>query len=231
MNFIGSRSIHECRSSGNENHASSSENHGFDLPATKLIPTEPSEITLSASNPVQSPSPAQVTSLRITKTPRDVRAKRNERKFTALLLLLHPLLYEVRLFSVRRTRASSRARVHVRVQRNNKDARHNEDLKAPRLGDNYREPTLQPSKGLNVKRYTFRHHYGSFYAQATRGSSPPLAPSPFTPGFRSIRRPSRAEGPSSRISHAAAGQQCRPRRLFADAGRASVIKYRFLDVE
>ncbi|KAF7405790.1 hypothetical protein HZH68_005159 [Vespula germanica] len=54
----------------------------------------------------------------------------------------------------------------VEVQRNNKDVRHNEDLKAPRLGDNYREPTLQPSKGLNVKRYTFQHHYGSFYALA-----------------------------------------------------------------
>lgn len=40
--------------------------------------------------------------------------------------------------------------------------------------DNYREPTLQPSKGLNVKRYTSGHHYGSFYAPATRGSfSPP----------------------------------------------------------
>ena len=66
------------------------------------------------------------------------------------------------------------------TERNNKDARRNEDLKAPRLGDNYREPTLQPSKGLNVKRYTSRHHYGSFYAPATRGSFLP------TPNFTSL---------------------------------------------
>lgn len=53
--------------------------------------------------------------------------------------------------------------VHAPVQKNNKDTRHNEDLKAPHRDDNYREPTLQPSKGLNVKRYTSQHHYSSFY--------------------------------------------------------------------
>lgn len=64
--------------------------------------------------------------------------------------------------------------MHVRVyactvQKNNKDTRHNEDLKAPRLGDNYREPTLQPSKGLNVKRYTSRPTTVAFMAtRATR---------------------------------------------------------------
>jgi len=64
-------------------------------------------------------------------------------------------------------------RAHARtVQKNNKDTRHNEELRAPRLGDNYREPTLQPSKGLNVKCYTSRHHHGSFYGNA-RASPPP----------------------------------------------------------
>lgn len=45
--------------------------------------------------------------------------------------------------------------------RNNKDVfalERNEDLKAPRLGDNYREgKSLQPSKGLNVETLCGEH--------------------------------------------------------------------------
>lgn len=112
--------------------------------------------------------------------------------------------------------------------------------------DNYREPTLQPSKGLNVKRYTSGHHYGSFYAPATRGSfSPPpfhlslslsfilsllhrfhrSSPRSLVPLFRSIPLTAPFESMpqlQSRISH---GEAPRPtsrptmhQRLFTDAG-------------
>jgi len=84
-----------------------------------------------------------------------------------------------------RTLVCARARtracicVHARtVQKNNKDTRHNEELRAPRLGDNYREPTLQPSKGSNVKCYTSRHHHGSFYGNARATFAPPTPPPP-----------------------------------------------------
>jgi hypothetical protein len=82
--------------------------------------------------------------------------------------------------------ANERARecicVHDRtVQKNNKDTRHNEELRAPRLGDNYREPTLQPSKGLNVKCYTSRHHHGSFYRNVRARARAAFAPSSCPP--------------------------------------------------
>lgn len=58
------------------------------------------------------------------------------------------------VFQSHRSRIRTFCVCDIGTERKQECSRCNEDLKAPRFGDNYREPTLQPSKGLNVKRYT-----------------------------------------------------------------------------